>query len=145
MIHGWSGSTVDADLVPAADTRNLDALARALLDLKAVVYADPARTDLFADGKPPETDDFGYSAEALRRARTWHLTSSAGLIDVAFAIDGVGTHSRLARKARPMEIFGVHVKVASLDDIIASKRYVARPKDLRVLPELEQLRNDLSR
>jgi hypothetical protein len=34
---------------------------------------------------------------------------------------------------------GIVMHVASLKDIIASKRFVARPKDLAVLPELEKL------
>jgi len=45
--------------------------------------------------------------------------------------------SRLKR-----HVFGISVEVASLDHIIASKRAVARPKDLRALPELEQLRDE---
>jgi hypothetical protein len=37
-------------------------------------------------------------------------------------------------------VFGLHVLLASLDQIIASKRALARPKDLRVLPQLEDPR-----
>jgi hypothetical protein len=139
ILHGWAGSTADADFVPAPDTENLNRLGRALRDLNALVWADPSRKDLLATGKPPEADDFGYTAEGLRKHRVWHLTSDAGPIDITFSIDGVGGHARLLRKARHMKVFGVGIEVAALEDIIESKRAVARPKDLRALPELEAL------
>lgn len=141
IVHGFSGATFDLDVVPAATTANLNRLGRALMALHALVWADPARSDRFPDGKPPEADDFGYTAEGLRRARVWRLTSEAGLIDIAMTIDGVGDYVELTRHAHRKEIFGFDVEVASLDDIIASKRAVARPKDLRALPELEALRD----
>ena len=96
--------------------------------------------DLLAAGKPPEANDFGYTAEGLRHADVWHLTSDAGLIDVAFRARAIGDYSSIAPSAEKRTVFGLHVLVASLDQIIASKRAVARPKDLRVLPELEDLR-----
>lgn len=139
IFHRWSGTTADADLVPAADAANLNRLGRTLHSLNAVVWADPNRTDLFPNGKPPEADDFGYTAEGLGRHGVWHLTSDAGLIDVVFEIDGVGGHQALAKAAERKEVFGMSITVASLEQIIASKRAVARPKDLRVLPELEEL------
>lgn len=36
-------------------------------------------------------------------------------------------------------VFGIVVHVASLKDIVASKRFAGRPKDIAVLPELEEL------
>lgn len=141
MLHGYTGATFDVDAVPAATTANLDRLGKALMKLKAVVWADPSRRDLFPDGRPPEADDFGYTAEGLRNARVWHLTSSAGLIDIVMEIDGVGGYATLRKGANTMTVFGIELAVASLDDIITSKRFVARPKDLRALDELERLRD----
>jgi len=141
VAHGWPGSTGDADIVPAADTANLGRLGAALHELDAVVWSDPDREDLFPSGKPPEADDFGYSAEGLRRHRVWHLTSRAGLVDVVFEIAGVGGYEALIVGARSEDLAGVGaVPIASLDDVIASKRAADRPKDRRVLPELEALR-----
>lgn len=141
ILHQWSGSTADVDIVPAADTGNLDRLGRALQELNAVVWADPARTDLLQGRKPPEADEFGYTAEGLRRVTLWHLTSDAGLLDIAYRVEAIGDYAQIEREAEDREVFGVHVLLASLDQIIASKRAVARPKDLRVLPELEELRS----
>lgn len=145
MLHGFSGATFDLDAVPATTTANLNRLGSALMELDALPWADPGRRDLFADGKPPEADDFGYTAEGLRKARVWHLTSSAGLIDIAMDIDGVGDYSVLAKSAVTQRVFGIGVRCASLEDIITSKRAAARPKDLRALAELEQLRDNMNR
>lgn len=139
ILHEWSGSTADLDIVPAPGSANLNRLGRALRLLNAVVYADPDRKDLFAGGKPPEADDFGYTAEGLRKHPVWHLTSDAGPIDLAFQMDGVGDHKALIDNAESRSVFGLTVMVASLEQVIKSKRAVARPKDLRTLPELEDL------
>lgn len=139
VLHRWPGATADLDIVPADSSANLDRLGRALHLLNAVVYADPDRDDLFANGKPPEADDFGYTSEGLRRHRAWHLTSDAGPIDLAFQIDGVGNYKVLSSDSESRAVFGIKVMVASLEHVITSKRAAARPKDLRVLPELEEL------
>lgn len=141
VLHGWSGATADFDIVPEETTRNLNALGRALRALGAVPYADPARADLASSGKPPEADDFGYTAEGLLRHRVWHLTSAAGSIDIRFSAEGVGGYAEHRPGAGSREVFGISVSVASLDDIITSKRAVARAKDLRMLPELYELRD----
>lgn len=39
---------------------------------------------------------------------------------------------------------GLVIRVASLDDVIASKRAANRPKDVAALPYLESLRDALS-
>lgn len=141
ILHGWPGATADLDIIPEETTRNLNALGRALEALGAVPYADQLRKDLSPSGQPPEADDFEYTAEGLRRHRTWHLTSAAGSIDVVFEAEGVGNYA--AHRAHPQvrDVFGIRVWIASLDDLIASKRAVARPKDLRMLPELYELRD----
>lgn len=139
VLHRWSGSTADLDIVPAGNSANLNRLGRALRLLNAIVYVDPDRKDLFADGKPPEADDFGYTAESLRRHPVWHLTSDSGPIDLSFQIDGVGDYGILRSEAKSRAVFGIKIMVASLEHVIESKKAVARPKDLRVLPELEEL------
>jgi len=57
-------------------------------------------------------------------------------------IDGVGGYTALSQNAERRLVFGARFQVASLADIVASKRAAARPKDFRVLPELEELLDD---
>jgi len=145
IFHAWSGTTIDFDLVPRGVTANLNRLGRALRSIDAKVWADPARSDLLAEGKPPEADDFGFTAEGLRHARVWHLSTDAGPLDVAFDIAIGGGYDELIVGAERLSAFGIEVHVASLRQIIASKRALARPKDLRVLPELEDLLREQER
>lgn len=48
-----------------------------------------------------------------------------------------------ATPARNIAAGGVIVRIASLGDIVASKQYAARPKDLEALPELLELMEGL--
>lgn len=140
ILYGYVGSTVDLDAVPALDEENLNRLGAALQDLRAVPWADPERKDLLADGRPPEADEFGYTAEGLRRHRIWHLTSDAGLIDIVAEITAAGGYMQLSAHATHLRVFGADVSIASLDDIIASKRALGRTKDLMALARLIELR-----
>lgn len=140
VIHGYSGATADADLVPALDDENLARLAAALRELRARVYANPARRDLSDDGAPPEARAFEYDAASLRSRLDWHLSSDAGLVDVSLVVDRVGGYAELEPRAPSATVSGVEVRIAHLDDIIESKAAAGRPKDLRALPELRTLR-----
>ena len=138
--HGFSGTTRDADAVPAYDVENLDRLAHALEDLDAVLYAYPERTDLRADGAPPELDGFVLSGAHLRTRRVWQFMTDAGPLDVLLIIDGPGGYDVLIRNAEPRLVAGFEVMIASLDDLIEAKETAGRDKDLRALGELRRLR-----
>jgi hypothetical protein len=58
-------------------------------------------------------------------------------------IHGVRSFEGLKTRAVTREIGGEPVLVASLDDIIKSKRAAGRAQDLAVLPVLEELRRTL--
>jgi len=61
-------------------------------------------------------------------------------VDLMTTIHGVRSFAGLGDRATSVEIAGVPVLVASLDDIINSKRAAKRPRDLAVLPTLEAAR-----
>ena len=73
---------------------------------------------------------------------TWR--TDAGDLDVLTSIptrDGGRAHyEELATRAERVEIGGVVVMVAGLDDIISSKEWANRPKDHEALVELRDLR-----
>ncbi len=62
-----------------------------------------------------------------------------GDIDLLGELSGVGQFSELTVDAVLIELYGMQIRVASLDVLIRSKRTAGRPKDLSVLPELEAL------
>lgn len=140
ISHGYAETTRDADTVPAYDVANLDRLARALQSLDAQLYAHAERTDLNADGSPPEIDGFTWTGKHLRSRRVWQFMTNAGPLDVLLVIDGPGGYDVLIRNAEPRTVAGFEVMVASLDDLIEAKETAGRDKDLRALGELRRLR-----
>jgi hypothetical protein len=141
IAHGFSGTTRDADTVPAYEVENLERLAGALRELDAVLYAYPERTDLGADGSPPELEGFELTGAHLGTNRIWQFMTDAGPIDVLLVIDGPGGYDVLIRNAEPRPVGDFEVMIASLDDLIESKETAGRDKDLRALGELRRIRD----
>lgn len=143
VLHGAPVMTQDLDVMPEPSRANLERLAAALADLRAVPFDDPDRVDP-RTGHVPEAPDFAYEADALARHDTWHLVTDAGLVDLTSSLSGiVGGYSLLAARSERRRVFGIDVAVAALDDVIASKRAAGRPKDLAALPALEETRRRL--
>jgi len=58
--------------------------------------------------------------------------------DLCFIPDGFPAgYASLSEHASVIEIAAVEVPVASLEDVVASKRAAGRPKDIVALPPLE--------
>lgn len=129
VLHGSPLATVDADICPSRAPANVDRLAAALHELDARI-----RTPDAAEGVP-----FPHEAAFLRGVDVLNLVTSAGDLDLAFAPAGTGGFADLSPRAISMTIRGVTVTVAALDDVIRSKEAANRPKDLRMLPVLRQL------
>ena len=143
IFHGYSGATFDADIVPDLDPKNLKALAAALLDLEARVYADPRRRDLDAEGAPSEAADLALGRPStLQSHLTWYFSTRAGRLDVLQVIDGPGGYTGLASRAVSTEVAGARLLVISLADLVESKETAGRTKDLAALDELRRLRDE---
>ncbi|MFM7224155.1 MAG: hypothetical protein ACKOBG_03760 [Actinomycetota bacterium] len=135
-IHGSALPTRDIDIVPARSTDNLNRLGRALTRLGAKIRtgAEPVTAPL--DG-----------AFLANTTSILNLVTDAGEIDLAFAPAGrAGGFDGWQPGATEEEVSDdIFVMVASLDDVIDSKRTADRPKDRMALPYLEALRDELRR
>lgn len=128
-LQGFPRLTADADITPARDEENLERLAQALRDLKARVYTESV----------PEGLPFECTGDALARASTWSLVTSAGRLAVAFEPSGTAGYEDLATSALRFKAFGVEVRAASLEDIVRSKEAMDRPKDRQDVAILKEL------
>ena len=74
-----------------------------------------------------------------------NLVTDLGDVDLTFSPSGgLGGFDEWSAHALSVEIAeGLSVRIASLDDIIDSKRAANRPKDQMALPYLESLRDEL--
>jgi hypothetical protein len=99
----------------------------------------------------PEIPDLPRIADTLARHHVEYLfvggiawRTDAGDLDILADIpDRDGRHltySRLAARDAELNLDGIAVRVAALDDVIASKEWADRPKDRDALDELLALR-----
>ena len=135
VLHGSPLPTVDADICPATNEANLQRLAAALAELKARI-----RTPDAVDGVA-----FPHDATFLSNVSLLNLITRAGDLDLSFTPAGTRGYPDLAPAATTMMIQGVGVPVAALEDVIRSKEAANRPKDLRTLPTLRLLLEEIRR
>ena len=117
--------TKDLDICYDPGHENLERLAAVLVKLEAKLRG--------VDEDLPFVPD----ARTLRRTQILTLTTVDGGIDLLVDPDGSPSYSALRRRASQVEIEGVSVRVASVDDLIAMKRAAGRPQDLVDLEALE--------
>ncbi len=118
-IQGAPVTTVDLDFLFRKTPRNLQKL-RALADWLHATILRPY-----------------YPVSDLFRV----VRDSDGLqLDFMATVHGLRSFEGVRDRARLIDIDGAPLLVATLTDIIKSKRAAARPQDLAVLPLLEQAR-----
>ena len=136
IIRGSSLPTQDIDVIPSRERSNLDRLGRALTQMNAKIRIS---------GEPvPTKIDGGFLANMPHML---NLVTDFGEMGLTFTPAGrAGDFEGWRRGATAEEIEqGLVVLVASLDDIIDSKRAANRPKDQMALPYLESLRDEIRR
>lgn len=136
VVRGSSLPTKDIDVIPSRDRLNLDRLGKALTRMNAKIRIS---------GEPvPTKIDGGFLANMPLML---NLVTDFGEMDLTFSPAGsTGDFDGWRRGATSEEIEeGLTVLVASLDDVIDSKRAANRPKDQMALPYLESLRDEIRR
>ena len=132
--------TYDVDCVPEPSWENLDRLAAAMRDLGARLRVE-GLSDEEAALLPVQLTG---STLVRMEISTWR--TDAGDLDILTDIpDRDGRHMRYAElidRSSELHLDGIVVRVAALDDVIASKEWANRPKDRDALPELRSLRGE---
>jgi len=131
-LWGSPRLTEDIDICPAEDRPNLRRLAAALNELGARYRPRGLETGI----APPEP----WNEASFRGFTNLALTTDAGWLDVWFRPDGTDGYRDLVANAGEVEIGGIRVQVASLDDIIRSKEAAGGTRYLAQLPLLRELR-----
>lgn len=136
-LYGAERVTQDIDLLPRTAAENLSRLAAALRGLGAFLRVGGLSDDEARD-LPVVIDGQSLAATEVTTWRT-----DAGDVDVLATIRGEHGERRkyedLTERASETIVTGVTVRVASLQDIVESKRFAGRDKDHEALPELERL------
>jgi len=86
---------------------------------------------------------FVTDARTLELGDDFTFTTVAGNLDCLGTPKGSGGYEALARAATKMDVGGLTVLVASLEDLIQMKRAAGRPKDLVEVEILSAVRDEL--
>ncbi len=134
-LHDTGHATVDIDICPSRSEANLERLAAALRVLGSRLRVEGEPGGIAFDPHPQQ----------LRQMSTLTLLSMHGPVDLCFAPAGfVDGYEALLPGRVVVVVSGVGVPVASLTDVVASKRAAGRPKDIVALPALEARLRDQS-
>lgn len=127
-LQGNPGVTLDLDVMPRRDLGNADRLAAALNSLGVRDRG----------GKVAELEGADFLGW-----RTQRFDTEAGPVDVVPLAAGIGGYDEVATIELALGDF--RVRVLALDEVIASKEKLGRPKDLAALPALYATREKLRR
>ena len=132
IARGSAYMTEDLDIAYSRDPDNLRRLAAALTQLDARLRG------------APEDVPFLLDAETLRQGAHFTFETASGPLDILDRPDGSPPYAELKRRAdEPLDVDGLPVLVASLDDLIAMKEATGRPRDAVVASELRELADEI--
>lgn len=121
--HGSSYPTYDLDVAYDRDRGNLARLVAALGEIGVSLRGAPA--DL----------PFQLDVQTLANGANFTFTTPHGDFDVLADVGGIRSYDELRSGAETREVFGVEVRIASIDHLIAMKRAANRTKDKLMVEE----------
>src|SRR5262245_62085507 len=127
-LHGSPVPTFDVDLCYRRTPENLMRLAAALKELRPTLR-----------GAPPDLP-FRLDAQSLALGANFTFNTDCGPLDLLGWVEPFGTYDELISRAEQVALGGCRVAVINLDDLIAIKRHINRPKDQAALAQLEALK-----
>jgi hypothetical protein len=125
--------TFDFDICYSRDRANLDRLAALLLRLNASLRGTPK-------GLP-----FRLDSQTLWNGDSFTFDTSLGPLDILATPSGTDGYDDLVRTAVNVDVEGMSIRAASIDDLIRMKRAAGRTKDRIALEHLGALRDELDR
>lgn len=130
ILQGSPLLTQDVDICYSRGEDNLEALSTALQEIGASLRGAPSGLPFVAD------------AAALRNGMNFTFETTLGDLDCLAAPAGADFGS-LMPNALSMDIGGVEVRVACVEDLIAMKEAAGRTKDVAALPYLRELLREI--
>jgi predicted nucleotidyltransferase len=127
-FQGYGRATKDLDITYATDRENL-------VRLGDVLVALHARLRGVADDVPFVADE-----RTLARTRLLTLDTDDGSLDLLAHPPGAPPYATMRARADRVDLDGIVVAVAALEDLLAMKRAAGRPQDLIDIDALEVAR-----
>ena len=127
LAHGSAMVTFDVDVCYRRDRQNVARLCGALRPFHPALRGAPADLPFVLD--PP----------TVLTGLNFTLATDIGEIDLLGEVAGLGEYFEVEAQSVVAELYGLRVRVLSLEGLIRSKKAAGRPKDLTHLVELEAL------
>jgi hypothetical protein len=128
IAQGSTYFTKDLDICYSRTSQNVDAVAKAFASLHCYVRGAPR--DL----------PFRFDAPTIRAGLNFTLTTDLGDVDLLGEVAGLGGYAEVHAQSEERTVFGMNLRVLSLDGLIAAKKAAGRVKDRTHLLELEELK-----
>jgi hypothetical protein len=133
IAHGSSYPTYDLDIAYSRDRPNFERLVDALRDIGVSLRGAPADSP------------FQLDAATLANGANFTFDTAYGSFDILGDVAGIKGYDELRRGSKEEEVFGIQLRVASLDHLIAMKRAANRPKDQLMVLEYVELADEIRR
>lgn len=128
VMRGSAHITQDLDVAFVRDRDNV----RAIVAAFAPFHPRPRGLD--------PTLPFTWDEHAVRSSTILTLDTDAGIVDLLSETAEGLSFAEIWARSEPFEAFGITLRVASIDDLIAMKEAANRPKDQAHLLELRALK-----
>ena len=123
-VHGSPYVTYDVDVCYDRSRENVEQLARTLAPIHPTLREAPIELP------------FRLDAATLTAGLNFTLDTDLGPLDLFGEVAPFGQFSQLINHSEMIELFGLHVRVLTLESLIQAKQTAGRRKDLLVIPEL---------
>ena len=131
IAHGAQRTTQDLDIAAAFTPENMSRLLVALADVHP------------RNATRPDLGEIRATPEELAGYRNLYLVTDIGRLDVLGELPPIGGYAEAAANALRVVVFGSPCAILGLEDLIAIRRSLARPKDQEAVAELEMIRERL--
>jgi hypothetical protein len=127
MLHGSTIVTRDIDVCAELTRENVAKLRETLSDANPTHRQSPEHLSFL---NHPAAD---VEVDELR------LETTLGPLDVLSSIKGVGDYARVRASSIEIELFGRRCRVISIEDLIAAKQALGKPRDIFAAQELRAI------
>jgi hypothetical protein len=128
MAHGSAYVTKDLDICYSRASNNIAHLVAAFAPLHPYLRGAPA-------GLP-----FRLDVPTIEAGLNFTLVTDLGDVDLLGEVSGIGSYEKAFLLSDERQVFGLTIRVLSLEGLIAAKKAVGRLKDRNHILELEELK-----
>jgi predicted nucleotidyltransferase len=127
-IHGSAHITDDADICYSRTKENIQRLAKAMAPHHSYMRGAPL-------GLP-----FRFDAPTIQAGLNFTLNTDLGEVDFLGEVSGIGDYEKVLAESQEFTVYGISVRILSLDGLLLAKKAAARTKDHGHILELEELK-----